>query len=212
MADLKTRLKNDLTVAMKARETVTAGALRMALTAVTNEEVSGKQARVLSDDEVVKVLSREAKKRKEAAEAFDGAGRAEKADLERQELAVLEIYLPAQLGDAELASIVDKAFDAVAAQLGEAPGQKQMGQVMKAVNAEVAGRAEGGRVAAAVKAKLDELVNAVPQRSKPLRHPGSERLVDRVRELAHRPELQVVAEVTGRLRRRAPARPVAAAG
>ncbi|KJK50020.1 glutamyl-tRNA amidotransferase [Lentzea aerocolonigenes] len=154
MAELKARLKNDLTVAMKARETVTAGALRMALTAVTNEEVSGKQARELSDDEVVKVLAREAKKRKEAAEAFDGAGRAEKADLERQELAVLEVYLPKQLDDAELASIVDKAYAAVAEQLGEAPGQKQMGQVMKAVNAEVAGRAEGGRVAAAVKSKL----------------------------------------------------------
>ncbi|MET9629263.1 GatB/YqeY domain-containing protein [Lentzea sp. NPDC006480] len=154
MAELKARLQNDLTVAMKARETVTAGALRMALTAVTNEEVSGKQARELSDDEVVKVLAREAKKRKEAAEAFDGAGRAEKADLERQELAVLEVYLPKQLDDAELASIVDKAYAAVAEQLGETPGQKQMGQVMKAVNAEVAGRAEGGRVAAAVKAKL----------------------------------------------------------
>jgi uncharacterized protein len=154
MAELKTRLKNDLTVAMKARETVTAGALRMALTAVTNEEVSGKQARELSDDEVVKVLSREAKKRKEAAEAFAGAGRTEQAELERAELAVLEAYLPAQLGDAELASIVDKAVEAVAAQLGETPGPKQMGQVMKAVNAEVAGRAEGGRVAAAVKAKL----------------------------------------------------------
>lgn len=154
MADLKTRLKNDLTVAMKARETVTAGALRMALTAITNEEVSGKQARELSDDEVVKVLTREAKKRKEAAEAFAGAGRTEKAELERAELAILEAYLPAQLDDAELASIVDKAVDAVAAQLGETPGPKQMGQVMKAVNTEVAGRAEGGRVAAAVKSKL----------------------------------------------------------
>lgn len=154
MADLKTRLKNDLTVAMKARETVTAGALRMALTAITNEEVSGKQARELSDDEVVKVLTREAKKRKEAAEAFAGAGRTEKAELERAELAILEAYLPAQLDDAELASIVDKAVDAVAAQLGETPGPKQMGQVMKTVNAEVAGRAEGGRVAAAVKSKL----------------------------------------------------------
>ncbi len=154
MAELKTRLKNDLTVAMKARETVTAGALRMALTAVTNEEVSGKQARELSDEEVMKVLSREAKKRKEAAEAFAGAGRTEQAELERAELAVLEAYLPAQLGDAELASIVDKAVEAVAAQLGETPGPKQMGQVMKAVNAEVAGRADGGRVAAAVKAKL----------------------------------------------------------
>jgi len=154
MAELKTRLKNDLTAAMKARETVTAGALRMALTAVTTEEVSGKQARELSDDEVVKVLTREAKKRKEAAEAFAGAGRAEKAELERAELAILEAYLPAQLDDAELASIVDKAVEALAAQLGETPGQKQMGQVMKAVNAEVAGRAEGGRIAAAVKSKL----------------------------------------------------------
>ncbi len=154
MAELKTRLKNDLTAAMKARETVTAGALRMALTAVTTEEVSGKQARELTDDEVVKVLTREAKKRKEAAEAFAGAGRAEKAELERAELAILEAYLPAQLDDAELASIVDKAVEAVAAQLGETPGQKQMGQVMKAVNAEVAGRAEGGRIAAAVKSKL----------------------------------------------------------
>ncbi|KOV80540.1 GatB/YqeY domain-containing protein [Nocardia sp. NRRL S-836] len=154
MAELKTRLQNDLTAAMKARETVTAGALRMALTAVTNEEVSGKQARELSDDEVVKVLMREAKKRKEAAEAFAGAGRAEKAELERAELAVLEAYLPKQLDDAELASIVDKAVAAVAEQSGAAPGPKQMGQVMKAVNAEVAGRADGGRVAAAVKARL----------------------------------------------------------
>ncbi|MEU7475088.1 GatB/YqeY domain-containing protein [Lentzea sp. NPDC042327] len=154
MAELKTRLQNDLTAAMKARETVTAGALRMALTAVTNEEVAGEQARVLSDDEVVKVLMREAKKRKEAAEAFAGAGRAEKAELERAELAVLEAYLPKQLDDAEIASIVDRAVAALAEQSGETPGPKQMGQVMKAVNAEVAGRAEGGRVAAAVKAKL----------------------------------------------------------
>ncbi|MFI6100972.1 GatB/YqeY domain-containing protein [Lentzea sp. NPDC051213] len=154
MAELKTRLKNDLTVAMKARENVTAGALRMALTAVTTEEVSGKVARELSDEEVVKVLTREAKKRKEAAEAFAGAGRTEQAELERKELAVLEAYLPAQLDDAELASIVDAAVAAVAAQLGETPGPKQMGLVMKAVNAEVAGRAEGGRVAGAVKAKL----------------------------------------------------------
>ncbi|ANZ36888.1 glutamyl-tRNA amidotransferase [Lentzea guizhouensis] len=154
MAELKTRLQSDLTAAMKARETVTAGALRMALTAVTNEEVSGEQARELSDDEVVKVLMREAKKRKEAAEAFAGAGRAEKAELERAELAVLETYLPKQLDDAEIASIVDNVVAALAEQSGEAPGPKQMGQVMKAVNAEVAGRAEGGRVAAAVKAKL----------------------------------------------------------
>ncbi|GLZ33015.1 hypothetical protein Lesp02_52030 [Lentzea sp. NBRC 105346] len=154
MAELKTRLQSDLTAAIKGRETVTAGALRMALTAVTTEEVSGKSARELTDDEVVKVLTREAKKRKEAAEAFANAGRDEKAEQERAELAVLESYLPAQLDDAELAAIVDAAVAEVAGQLGEQPGQRQMGQVMKIVNAQVAGRAEGGRVAGAVKAKL----------------------------------------------------------
>ncbi|TWP51456.1 GatB/YqeY domain-containing protein [Lentzea tibetensis] len=154
MADLKTRLQSDLTAAIKSRETITAGALRMALTAVTTEEVSGKSARQLTDDEVVKVLTREVKKRKEAAEAFANAGRDEKAQLERDESAVLEAYLPAQLDDAELTAIVDAAVAEVAEQLGEQPGQRQMGQVMKIVNGKVAGRAEGGRIAGAVKAKL----------------------------------------------------------
>ncbi|RKT52092.1 GatB/YqeY domain-containing protein [Saccharothrix australiensis] len=154
MAELKARLQADLTTAIKNRETVRAGALRMALAAITTEEVSGKSARELSDDEVLKVITREVKKRREAAEAFAGAGRAEQAELERSESAVLEGYLPAQLDDAELAALVDAAVAEVAAQLGEQPGQRQMGQVMKAVNAKVAGRAEGGRVAAAVKAKL----------------------------------------------------------
>ncbi|GGP36404.1 GatB/YqeY domain-containing protein [Saccharothrix coeruleofusca] len=154
MAELKARLQSDLTSAIKGRETVRAGALRMALAAITTEEVSGKAARELSDDEVLKVLAREVKKRKEAAEAFAGAGRAEQAELERAESSVLESYLPAQLDDAGLAALVDEAVAEVAAQLGEQPGQRQMGQVMKAVNAKVAGRAEGGRVAAAVKAKL----------------------------------------------------------
>jgi uncharacterized protein YqeY len=148
MAELKTRLQSDLTAAIKNREPVTAGALRMALAAVTTEEVSGKSARELTDDEVLKVITREVKKRKEAAEAFAGAGR------ERAESAVLQNYLPAQLDDAELTSLVDTAVAEVAEQLGEQPSQRQMGQVMKAVNAKVAGRAEGGRVAAAVKAKL----------------------------------------------------------
>ncbi|MBP2340288.1 uncharacterized protein YqeY [Saccharothrix coeruleofusca] len=154
MAELKARLQSDLTSAIKGRETVRAGALRMALAAITTEEVSGKAARELSDDEVLKVLAREVKKRKEAAEAFAGAGRTEQAELERAESSVLESYLPAQLDDAGLAALVDEAVAEVAAQLGEQPGQRQMGQVMKAVNAKVAGRAEGGRVAAAVKAKL----------------------------------------------------------
>ncbi|ATE52055.1 MULTISPECIES: GatB/YqeY domain-containing protein [Actinosynnema] len=153
MAQLKARLQSDLTGAMKNRESVTAGALRMALTAVTNEEVSGKAARELTDDEVLKVLGREVKKRREAAEAFANAGRDEKAELERQEMAILETYLPKQLDDAELAALVDEAV-AELAQGGEQPGLKQMGLVMKAANAKVAGRAEGGRVAAAVKARL----------------------------------------------------------
>ncbi|MCE6996820.1 GatB/YqeY domain-containing protein [Saccharothrix sp. S26] len=154
MAELKARLQADLTAAIKNRETVRAGALRMTLAALTTEEVSGKSARELSDDEVLKVITREVKKRKEAAEAFAGAGRTEQAELEQAESKVLESYLPAQLSDDELATLVDAAIAQVAEQLGEQPGQRQMGQVMKAVNAQVAGRAEGGRVAAAVKAKL----------------------------------------------------------
>ncbi|CAL9655341.1 putative protein YqeY [Actinosynnema sp. ALI-1.44] len=154
MAELKARLQADLTAAIKNRETVRAGALRMTLAAITTEEVSGKAARELTDDEVLKVITREVKKRREAAEAFAGAGRAEQAELERSESAVLEDYLPAQLSDDELAAIVAEAVAEVEAQVGAAPGPKQMGQVIKAANAKVAGRADGGRVAAAVKAKL----------------------------------------------------------
>jgi uncharacterized protein len=154
MAELKARLQADLTAAIKNRETVRAGALRMTLAALTTEEVSGKTARELGDDEVLKVITREVKKRKEAADAFAGAGRTEQAELEQAESKVLEAYLPAQLGDDDLATLVDAAIAQVTEQLGEKPGQRQMGQVMKAVNAQVAGRAEGGRVAAAVKAKL----------------------------------------------------------
>jgi uncharacterized protein len=154
MAELKARLQADLAAAIKTRATTRMAALRMALTAVTNEEVAGKAARELSDVEVAKVLTREVKKRREAAEAFDGAGRVEKAQAERDEAVVLTEYIPAQLDDDELAKLVDEAFAEVTEQLGEAPGQRQMGQVMKAANARIAGRAEGGRVAAAVKARL----------------------------------------------------------
>jgi uncharacterized protein len=154
MAELKERLRTDLTAAMKGRQTTVVATLRMALAAVTTEEVAGKTARELSDEEVLKVLTREVKKRNEAAEAFAGAGRKEQADAELAEAEVLKTYLPAQLSDDELADIVAQAIADVAAQVGEQPGQKQMGQVMKAANAKVAGRAEGGRVAAVVKAKL----------------------------------------------------------
>lgn len=154
MAELKARLQADLAAAMKDRATVTVAALRMALTGITNEEVAGTSARELSDDEVLRVLTREVKKRKEAAEAFTTGGRQERADNERAEAEVLTGYLPKQLDDAEIDGLVAEAVDELTAQLGEAPGMRQMGQVMKAANAKVAGRAEGGRVAAAVRAKL----------------------------------------------------------
>src|SRR3954447_26874954 len=137
MTMLKEKLRTDLSVAMKARDEVRTRTLRMALTALTNEEVSGKQARELSDDEVVKVLQREAKKRREAADAFADAGRTEQAEAERAEGVVLEDYLPAQLSDAELTELVA----ATIAEIG-AEGPRAMGQVMKAVTPKVAGRAD----------------------------------------------------------------------
>lgn len=149
MAELKDRLRSDLSAAMRARDQVRMRALRMALTAVTNEEVAGESSRELSDDDVVKVLTREAKKRREAAEAFGSAGRTEQAAAERAEGEVLAGYLPAQLGDEELARIVDQ----VIAETG-ASGRSAMGQVMKAVTPRVAGRADGARVAAEVRRRL----------------------------------------------------------
>jgi uncharacterized protein YqeY len=148
---LKATVQRDLTAAMRERDQVRAGTLRMALTAISTEEVSGKEARELTDDDVLKVLAKEAKKRKEAATAFTDAGRPELAAKEDAELAVLEAYLPAQISDAELESIVAKAVEATGA-----TGMQHMGQVMKAAQAVVAGRADGGRVAAVVKATLSK--------------------------------------------------------
>jgi uncharacterized protein YqeY len=149
MAELKDRLHADLNAAMKARDEVSTATLRMVLTAVTNEEVAGKAARELSDDEVLKVIGREAKKRREAAEAYDAASRAELAERERAEERVLEDYLPAQLSDAELTTLVRDAI----AGLG-ASGMAQMGAVMKAVQPTIAGRADGKRVSDEVRAQL----------------------------------------------------------
>ncbi|MFI6601764.1 GatB/YqeY domain-containing protein [Nonomuraea sp. NPDC050536] len=149
MSALKDKLKADLTVSLKAKDELRLRTIRMALAAINVEEVAGKEARQLSDDEVVKVLTKEAKKRREAAEAFGNAGRTEQAQAELDEQAVLEEYLPAQLSDDELGKLVDEAI----AETG-ASGPQAMGQVMKAVNPKVAGRAEGGRVAAIVRARL----------------------------------------------------------
>jgi uncharacterized protein len=146
---LKERLRTDLAAAMKAHDGVRTRTLRMALAALTTEEVAGKQARELSDDEVVTVLRREAKKRREAAEAFGGAGRTEQAEAERAEGAVIEEYLPAPLSDDELAGLVAAAI----AETGAA-GPRAIGQVMKAVTPKVGGRADGRRVSDEVKRQL----------------------------------------------------------
>jgi uncharacterized protein len=146
---LKEQLRSDLTTAMKSRDELRASTLRMALTAITTEEVAGKQARQLGEDEVLKVLMREAKKRREAAEAFSGAGRPELADRERAEGEVLAAYLPAQLGDDELSALVRAAIEE-----SGASGPQAMGQVMKLLQPKVAGRAEGGRIAADVRRQL----------------------------------------------------------
>lgn len=149
MNELKERLRTDLNDAMRARDQVRLRALRMALTSITTEEVSGNSARELSDDEIVKVLTREAKKRREAAEAFESAGRAEQAAAERAEGEVLADYLPAQLSDDELAGMVSAAI----AETGAA-GMPGMGKVMKVLTPQIAGRADGARVAAEVRRQL----------------------------------------------------------
>ena len=149
MTTFKDRLESDLRAAIKSRDELTTSTLRMAIAAVRNEEVAGKQARSLTDDEVRAVLTRETKKRREAATAFADAGRAEQAERERAEEAVLTAYLPQQLSDEELAATVAAALDGL-----DLSGKQALGPAMKAAQAAVAGRAEGGRVAAEVRRHL----------------------------------------------------------
>jgi uncharacterized protein len=149
MPELKARLQSDLNQAMKSRDQLRTATLRMTLAAITTEEVAGAQARELSDDEVQRVITRETRKRREAAEAFDQAGRAELADRERAEGALLEDYLPKQLDDAELAELVRAAvLEAGATE------PRQLGAVMKLVQPRVAGRADGRRVSDEVRRQL----------------------------------------------------------
>ncbi len=149
MGELKNRLHADLTGAMRAQDELRRATLRMVLAAIGNEEVAGAQARALTDQEELSVVVREAKKRREAAEAFRSGGATERAERELAEQGVLAGYLPQQLSDPELAELVARAV----AETG-AEGPRAIGQVMKAVGPVVAGRAEGGRVAAAVRAAL----------------------------------------------------------
>ena len=151
MSALKDRLRSDLTTAMKSRDEVRSSTLRMLLTAITNAEVAGKEQVELSDDQIVGVLSTEAKKRREAATAFDDAGRAEMADKERAELEVLVGYLPEQLDEDEISDIVRAAVEQTGA-AGE--GMRAMGKVMGVVQPQVKGRADGAAVAAEVRRQL----------------------------------------------------------
>ncbi len=147
---LKERLRQDLNAAMKSRDELATATLRLALAAVQVEEVAGAAARELTDDEVLALLRREAKKRREAAEAFADAGRAESAAREQAEGALLEAYLPTQLSDEELTERVRAGI----AESG-ATSIRDMGRAMKAVQARVAGQADGGRVAAEVRRQLN---------------------------------------------------------
>ena len=148
---IKEKLHSDLTEAIRSRDEITSGTIRMVLTAITNEEVAGKEARVLSDDEVITVLSREGKKRREAAEAFENAGRADKSALEKSEGEVIAKYLPAQLSEADISAIIAEAIASTGAQ-----GPADMGKVMGAVKPKIAGKADGGVVSALVKAALNK--------------------------------------------------------
>ncbi|AIY48639.1 MULTISPECIES: GatB/YqeY domain-containing protein [Mycolicibacterium] len=154
MAELKDKLRADLTAAMKSQDKLRTATLRMVLAAIQSEEVSGKQARELSDTEVIAVLARESKKRGEAAEVYTQNGRGELAANEHAEARIIDEYLPTPLTDAELADVADTAIAQVAEQIGERPGMRQMGQVMKAATAIAAGKADGARLSAAVKARL----------------------------------------------------------
>lgn len=148
---LKATLRGDLTEAMRERDEVRVATIRMALTAITNEEVAGKVQRALSESDVVTVLNREAKRRRESATAYDEANRPELAERERAELVVLEGYLPAQLTDEELADLVDAAV-----QQRGAGGMSSMGAVMGVLTPQIVGRADGRRVAEQVRAALQQ--------------------------------------------------------
>jgi uncharacterized protein YqeY len=151
VSELKSKLQSDLNDAIKSRNTVVAETIRMVLAAITNEEVAGKEKKELSDAEVITVLTREAKKRREAAEAFEQGGRADKAASERAEGEVIAGYLPEQLSESELNNLIAETIAAVGAS-----GPADMGKVMGALKAKVAGKADGALVSSLVKAALNK--------------------------------------------------------
>ena len=148
---IKESLRSDLTEAIRGRYEITSSTIRMVLTSITNEEVAGKEARVLSDDEIITVLSREAKKRREASDAFENAGRADKAALEKAEGEVIAKYLPAQLSVDDIKKLIAEAIASTGA-----AGPADMGKVMGAVKPLIAGKADGSIVSTLVKEALNK--------------------------------------------------------
>ena len=165
MTALPDRLQADLTAAIRARDELRSATLRLAIAAIRSEEVAGKERRALTSEQVLAVLTREVKKRREAAEAFTAAGRPDRADRELAEAAVVEAYLPAQLDDDELDALVARVLAA-----GDLSGMSAMGAAMKAVQGQVAGRADGGRVSTVVRRHL-AAVPAPPVASPPVAPP-----------------------------------------
>ena len=151
---LEDKLHTDMVAALKAREGDLVTTLRMAIGALKNEKVAGKQARELSEAEEVAVLQREVRTRKDSAQAYTDGNRPELAAKELAEAEILGRYLPSMLSDAELDAVVAEEVAAAEASAGEKPTMRQMGAIIKAVNGRVAGRAEGAAVAAKVKAAL----------------------------------------------------------
>ncbi|MFC9440523.1 GatB/YqeY domain-containing protein [Nocardia sp. NPDC057030] len=154
MSELKAQLRTDMTAAMKAKDTLRLATLRMLLAAIQTAETAGSEARELTDADVIAVLQKEAKKRSESAEIYTQNGRGELAANEHAEARIIDEYLPTQLSEAEVADVADTAIAQVAEELGERPGMRQMGQVMKVATALAEGKADGSRLSAAVKARL----------------------------------------------------------
>lgn len=148
---LKEKLQSDLTDAIRSQDAVKSGTIRMLLAAITNEEVAGKSAKVLTDPEVITVLSREAKKRREAVEAYTNAKRDDLANKEKEEAAVIALYLPEQLSEADIKKLIADAIVET-----NAAGPAGMGLVMKVLQPKIAGKADGGVVSSLVKAALSQ--------------------------------------------------------
>ena len=148
---LKEKLQSDLTDAIRSQDAVKSGTIRMLLAAITNEEVAGKSAKVLTDAEVITVLSREAKKRREAVEAYTNAKRDDLANKEKEEAVVIALYLPEQLSEADIKKLIADAITET-----NAAGPAGMGLVMKVLQPKIAGKADGGVVSSLVKAVLSQ--------------------------------------------------------